>query len=190
EGSGTGRWRVVALAGLGASLCWQGRDGEACEILKQVAEPVHPPADNLASLWALGCLAAVSLRRGNVGCCERFLVKATDLADQHGLNKYRETATAVLTSADLHEGRGELLEAEEEALRGLELAQRGQARLETAVALLCLARIKARSGKGGEALARLSAAREVVYSCATPGILPVIITSAARSASMHPPLAP
>src|SRR5262245_10937801 len=190
EATGAARWRVVALAGLGASLCWQGRDGEAYEILKQVTEPVHPPADNLASLWALGCLAAVSLRRGNVGCCERFLVKATDLADQHGLNKYRETATAVLTSADLHEGRGELLEAEEEALRGLELAQRGQARLETAVALLCLARIKARSGKGGEALARLSAAREVVYSCATPGILPDIMTSTERSASQHPPLAP
>jgi LuxR family maltose regulon positive regulatory protein len=190
EATGTARWRVVALAGLGASLCWQGRDAEACEILKQVTEPVHPPADNLASLWALGCLAAVSLRRGNVGCCERFLEKATDLADQHGLNKYRETATAVLTSADLHEGRGQLLEAEEEALRGLELAQRGQARLETAIALLCLARIKARSGKGGEALARLSAAREVIYSCAAPGILPDIMTSTERSASQHPPLAP
>ena len=190
EAAGAARWRVVALAGLGASLCWQGRDGEAYEILKQVTEPVHPPADNLASLWALGCLAAVSLRRGNVGCCERFLAKATDLADQHGLSEYRETATAVLTSADLHEGRGELLEAEDEALRGLELAQRGQARLETAVALLCLARIKARSGKGGEALARLSAAREVVYSCATPGILPDIMTSTERSASQHPPLSP
>lgn len=190
EATGTARWRVVALAGLGASLCWQGRDGEACEILKQVAEPVHPPADNLASLWALGCLAAVSLRRGNVSCCERYLQKAADLAGQHGLSKYRETATAVLTSADLLEGRGELLEAEEAALSGLELAQGGQARLETAVALLCLARIKARSGKGGEALARLSAAREVIYSCATPGILPDIMTSTERSASQHPPLAP
>ncbi len=190
EATGTARWRVVALAGLGASLCWQGRDGEACEILKQVAEPVHPPADNLASLWALGCLAAVSLRRGNVGCCERYLQKATDLADEHGLGKYRETATAVLTSADLLEGRGELIEAEEAALSGLELAQRGQARLETAIALLCLARIKARSGKGGEALARLSAAREVIYSCATPGILPDIMTSTERSASQHPPQAP
>jgi len=190
EATGTPRWRVVALAGLGASLCWQGRDGEACEILQQVTEPVHPPADNLASLWALGCLAAIALRRGNVGCCERFLEKATDLADHHGLGKYRETATTAVTSADLHESRGELLEAEEEALRGLELAQRGQARLETATALLCLARIKARSGKGGEALARLSAAREVIYSCATPGILPDIMTSTERSASQHPPLAP
>ncbi len=98
--------------------------------------------------------------------------------------------TAVLTSADLLEGRGELLEAEEAALSGLELAQRGQARLETAIALLCLARIKARSGKGGEALARLSAAREVIYSCATPGILPDIMTSTERSASQHPPQAP
>ncbi len=49
---------------------------------------------------------------------------------------------------------------------------------------------RTRSGKGGEALARLSAAREVIYSCATPGILPDIMTSTERSASQHPPLAP
>src|SRR5258708_39232303 len=44
EATGTARWRGVALAGRGARLCWQGSDGEACEMLKQGAEPVQPPA--------------------------------------------------------------------------------------------------------------------------------------------------
>jgi len=181
----TERCRAVALAALGASLYWQGRDAEAFEILKQVAEPLQPPVDNLASLWALGCLAAITLRQGEHGRCERYLKRAAELVAQHGLGMYREAATAVLASADLLESRGELHAAEEAALSGLELAQRGQARLETAQAWLCLARIKLRAGSGAEAAGCISAAREMIGACAAPGIVTELATSTARLAGQH-----
>jgi len=183
---GIGRCRAVALAALGASLCWQGRDTESLEILKPIAEPLHAPVDNLARLWALGCLAAITLRQGQQGRCDGYLQRAADLMAQHGLGMYREAATAILASADLLERRGELRAAEEAALSGLELAQRSQARLETALAWLCLARVRA--GSGAEAAAAcLSAAREIIGMCAAPGIVTELATSTARLTGQHAP---
>ena len=184
---GMGRCRAVALAALGASLCWQGRDTESFEILKPVAEPLHAPVDNLARLWALGCLAAIALRQGEEGRCDGYLQRAADLMAQHGLGMYREAATAILASADLLESRGELRAAEEAALSGLELAQRSQARLETALARLCLARIKLRAGSAAEAAALVSAAREIIAACAAPGIVTELAMSTARLAGQHAP---
>jgi LuxR family transcriptional regulator, maltose regulon positive regulatory protein len=187
ERTGTPRWRVAALASLGASLCWLGRDGEAREVLGEVTEPHRPAAGNLPRLWALGCLAAISLRRGELDLCEHYLRQANDLAARHDLGKYREAATAVLTSADLLEGSGELRKAEEAAVSGLDVARRGRARLETVLALLCLARINIREGDSAGACARLAAATEVLGTCPTPGVLAEAVTSTARQAGKHVP---
>jgi ATP/maltotriose-dependent transcriptional regulator MalT len=51
-----------------------------------------------------------------------------------------------VTLADVLDRRGRTAEAEAAAVKGLELARRGRARLETACALLCLARIGSRGG--------------------------------------------
>ena len=73
--------------------------------------------------------------------------------------------------ADVLDRRGQTAEAEAAALKGLELARRGRARLETACALLCLARIRFHAGNSGDARARLRAAREIIAACADPGVL-------------------
>jgi LuxR family transcriptional regulator, maltose regulon positive regulatory protein len=185
EASGTRRWRLVALASLGASLYWLDREREATEILCEVIEPAHQPTDstdNRATLWALGCMSAISLRSGDAESCERYLQKAAGLATQYGLGNCREFAIAVVASASLHEDRGELREAEEAALRGLDISRRGQARLETVMALLCLARIKLRTGRPGEAEASIGAAREAMERCTAPGILDHVMTSTQRLA--------
>src|SRR5262249_16469849 len=62
EATGSPRWRAVAQANLGVSLHWLGHDDEAIEILSEVVDPVDQPADNLAALWALGCLSVIALR--------------------------------------------------------------------------------------------------------------------------------
>lgn len=189
EATGTRRWRIVALASLGASLYWLSKDDEATEILADVVEPApHQPADNLATVWALGCLAAISLRRGEAESCETHLRKATGLAAQYGLGNCRESATASLALASLHESRGELGEAEVAALNGLDIATRGQTRPETALALLCLARIKVRTGHRGEAEANIAMARELMDRCTTPGILTDFMNSTERLASQRSPL--
>ncbi|HYK30654.1 MAG TPA: LuxR C-terminal-related transcriptional regulator [Streptosporangiaceae bacterium] len=181
EATGSRRWKAVAQASLGASLHWLGENEEATEVLSEVADPLAQPADNLAALWALGCLSAIALRNGDVDSCERHLDDAASLVARHGLGEYRESATALLALAELHECRGELSEAEEAALRGLHIARRGQARLEAALALLYLANVRARLGRADEAVASLSSAKDVMRRCAEPGILADLMASTERA---------
>jgi len=171
EAAGTPLWQAVASATLGASLCWQGRDGEARVILRRVAGPVPPPANNLASLWAQGCLAAIAARSGDPETAGDHVQKAMGLAADHRLGEYWVAATALLTAAELLEGRGHVAGAQAVARSGLRLAERGQARLETAYAQLCLARLAARAGGDEEARARVDAARRIIAACADPGVI-------------------
>jgi len=180
EETGAPRWRAGSLATLGASLCWQGRDREAVAVLDQVAGAVRPLANNLAGVWALGCMAAVSARADDLEAAERYARQATDLAARHGLGEYWITAIAVITLADVLDRRGQSAEAEAAALRGLELARRGRARLETACALLCLARIRSHDGNSGDARAHLQAARQIIAGCAGPGVLTKLLTRTER----------
>jgi LuxR family transcriptional regulator, maltose regulon positive regulatory protein len=169
EAAGTPLWQAVASATLGASLYWQGKDSEARTILQQVAGPIPPPANNLASLWAQGCLAAIAAGSDDSEVAEYHVQKALDLAARHGLGEYWVAATALLTSAELLERRGRRADAEAAARSGLRLAERGQARLETARAQFCLARLEARAGSDDEARARVGAARRIIAACADPG---------------------
>jgi len=180
EESGAPRWRAGSLATLGANLCWQGRDGEAVAVLGQVARAGRPLANYLAGVWAMGCLSAIRARAGDLDAAERDARKATDLAAGHGLGEYWITATAVITMADVLDRRGQTAEAEAAALKGLELARRGRARLETACALLCLARIRFHDGNSDDARARLRAAREIIAACADPGVLTELVTRTER----------
>lgn len=182
EGAGTAQWQAEALAAMGANLFWRARDAEASAILDQVAGPTRSLASNLASVRALGCLAAISARAGDLEACERQVHKATDLAARHRLDEYWITTTAMLTSAELSADRGELPEAETTALAALDRARRGHARLETASALLCLARIRSRTGNADDARARISQASDVISRCAAPGILTEQLTETERLA--------
>jgi LuxR family maltose regulon positive regulatory protein len=170
EESGAPRWRAGSLATLGANLCWQGRDQEAVAVLSQLVE-AKPLANNLAGVWALGCLGAIRARADDLEAAERYARQATGLAAGHGLSEYWITATAVITMAEVLDHYGQTAEAEATALRGLELARRGRSQLETGCALLCLARIKFHAGNVDDARARLGAAREIIAACADPGVL-------------------
>jgi LuxR family transcriptional regulator, maltose regulon positive regulatory protein len=180
EASGTPRWRAGSLATMGANLCWQGRDHEAVAILEQVVDVGRPQANNLAAVWALGCLGALRARADDLEAAERYARQATDLADRYGLAEYWIAATALVTLADVLDRRGRTAEAEAVAVRGLKLARRGRARLETACALLCLARIGCRDGDIDEARARLRAARQIIADCADPGVLAELLARTER----------
>jgi LuxR family transcriptional regulator, maltose regulon positive regulatory protein len=185
EAAGTSQWHAEALAAVGANLFWRAQDAEASVILQQVAGPTRSLASNLASVRALGCLAAISARAGDLEACERHVHKAIDLAARHSLDEYWITATAMVTSAELSADRGELAEAETTALAALECAQRGHARLETASALLCLARIRSRTGNADDARVRISQASDEIDRCAEPGILTQLLAEAERLAGQH-----
>jgi len=188
EAAGTAQWQAEALAAIGANLFWRAQDAEASVILEQVVGPTRSLASNLASVRALGCLAAISARAGDLEGCERQVHMATDLAARHSLDEYWITTTAMVTSAELSADRGELTEAETTAMTALERARRGHARLETASALLCLAKIRSRTGNVGDARVRIDQASDVIGSCAAPGILTELLTETDRLASEHVPV--
>jgi LuxR family maltose regulon positive regulatory protein len=168
------------MATLGANLYWRGEFAASTAVLKEVVPPLRPAPNNLAALWALGCLSAIAARADDLDAAERLVQQATELAVAHGLAEYWVGTTAALVSAQIFEGRGQLAEAEVAAFRSLELARRGRARLEVADALLCLARL--REGKGEVASARefLTRATETVAACPDPGILAGVVTRTAR----------
>jgi LuxR family transcriptional regulator, maltose regulon positive regulatory protein len=189
EAAGTAQWRAEAVAAMGANLFWRGQDAEAGRVLGQMTAPTRLPAGSRAGVRALGYLSAISARGGDPESCQRHLDKAASLAARYGLGGQWITAVAGVTSADLLAGRGQLAEAEAAALGALELAQRGQARLETAYALLCLAKISSRAGKPDDARARLSQAAQLTGQCADPGILTGLLAETGDLAGQRPPAA-
>jgi LuxR family transcriptional regulator, maltose regulon positive regulatory protein len=188
EATGTAQWQAVAMATLGAGLAWRGRDAEARAVLAQVVAPTRAAASTVATLQALGCLALMAIRGGDVEAGERSLDKAATLAGTHDLSQNWATATITLASAELLERRGELRGAEDAALRGLQIARHGMRRPETGYALLCLARIKARAGNREDAQAYVREAREVISNCAEPGILAELMTATDQVAGQHLPI--
>ena len=185
EAAGTARWQAVAMGTLGAVLCWRGQDAEARTVLQQVVVPTRAAVSNLATLWALGCLSAIAIRSGDAVSGERYRDKAAKLAAHHGPGQYLTTGMVALATADLLASRGELAEAERAALDALEISRRSQARLEIAYALLCLARIKSRAGHCDDAQAYASEAREIIGTCADPGILTELMAETDRLAGQR-----
>jgi LuxR family maltose regulon positive regulatory protein len=173
EAAGAARWRAHALVTLGANLTWQGRSGEAREHLTQVVPSHQPPANNLAALWADGCLAVIAARDGDLDTAEQHIDLAFQLATAHGLREYPMGAAAALASAEVSRLKRRFDEAEASGHRSLELAQRGGARLETIYGHLSLA---ATLSPGQPELARshLDEARRILKTCADPGVLTAI----------------
>jgi DNA-binding NarL/FixJ family response regulator len=102
---------------------------------------------------------------------------------------YRVTVVGDLAGADLLADRGELAAAETTARIALEHARHHQWRMETAAALVCLARIYARAGRAADARAELSEASDIVAALPDAGILPRLMAEAERPAR-HPALVP
>jgi LuxR family maltose regulon positive regulatory protein len=183
ESTGTPRWRAVSMATLGANLYWRGEYAESAAVLEEVVPNARPPANNLAALWALGCLAAIAAQSGDLVTTERRVEHATELAAAHSLTEYWVGTTTARVSAQIFEERGQLPEAEAEAVRSLELARRGRARLEIADALLCLARLRAIAGEVSSASELLAQAREIVDISPNPGIVAEVVARTARRVS-------
>ena len=92
-----------------------------------------------------------------------------------------------------HVARGELLqrqdrlaEADEALARGIELARRGQAKLELSYGLLTHAGIKGSLGDRSAAEEMLREARKVAETCADPGVLPELVARAERRLRLRP----
>jgi LuxR family transcriptional regulator, maltose regulon positive regulatory protein len=179
---GSAYWRARTLALLGAILLWHGQEADAGLFLKQAIGPAHQQADSLGRPLALSCMAAISARQGDREAAERYAREAGEAGARD-----RVTVVADLTSADLLADRGELAGAETVAVAALDRARHRRWRLDTAAALLCLARISGRGGRAAEARTRLGEASDLISTLPDPGVLAGWLAEAERSASQPAP---
>jgi LuxR family maltose regulon positive regulatory protein len=182
--AGNSCWRSRTQALLGTILCWRGHDTDAGLLLEQVIRSTYRPADSLASQLALSCMAALCARHGDQEAAGRYVGELTGLGAS-----YRVTVVGDLTRADLLADHGELTAAETTARIALDHARHHRWRMETAAALICLAKIYTRAGRAADARARLSEASDIIADLPDAGILPRLIAEAERPAG-HPAPAP
>jgi LuxR family maltose regulon positive regulatory protein len=175
--SGNAYWRARTLALLGAILSWRGQDADARLFLEQVIRPAHRPADNPAGPLAVSCLAAISARHGDWPAAGRYARQAADMTGRHQV-----TVAADLASADLLARHGEPAAAETTALAALDHARHRRWCLDTAAALVCLARIYTRAGRAADARTRLDQASDLTTTLPDPGILADLLAEAEHSA--------
>ena len=175
--SGSAYWRARTITLFGAILFWRGHDADAQVLLERAIRPARQPTDNLTRQLALSFMAAISCWQGDHETAGRYAREAADLGTHH-----RITVVAEVVSADLLAGRGELAAAETAALAALDVARHHRWRLDTAAALVCLARIYTRAGRAADAHSRLGEAGDLIATLPDPGMLASLLADAKGSA--------
>ena len=127
-------------------------------------------------------MAAISSWQGDRETAGRYAREAADLGTGHRL-----TVAAEVVSAGLLADCGELTAAETAALAALDLARQHRWRLDTAAALIGLARIYTRAGRAADAQSRLGEASDLIAALPDPGILASLLADAKASAGQPPP---
>jgi ATP/maltotriose-dependent transcriptional regulator MalT len=176
DSSGSDYWRSALLTTLGTALFVGGRGDEAALVLEQAVDFGEQSGHALALIHALGWCAVVYVERGDSDRAYSIMRRINSLfSQQPGLRAYYGAAMAHIAQGTLLAQHHELSGAEEELVRGTELARRGDAKFELVYGLTAYARLKAAQGdrRRGEEL--LQKARAELQACVDPGVLTQLV---------------
>jgi LuxR family maltose regulon positive regulatory protein len=165
--SGHPLWYSMAFSGIAGAHYWR-RDAEAAAALERTASLAEASGNILSAVWALEFRALVAVQQSDPDAAERFAAQALTLAAEHALDAHWVNGAVHLALAHAHELRGDQSAALAETEHALELVRRGPGRLELALALITLARLRPEC-----AAASLAEAGNVIESCPDPGFLRV-----------------
>jgi LuxR family maltose regulon positive regulatory protein len=163
-----GPWRAISANCLGTAFYWLDETAQARQQLEATIE-VGRELVPLVALFAVGLLALLDCERQDWNAVSRRLHAAGQMIEAGGLGEYWMTAGVGLAGALASEHRGDLAGAEMAMARSLVLYRRGQAPVETANALLHLARVHFREGHDALANDEISEAAMLIRSCPDPG---------------------
>ncbi|MDQ4029367.1 MAG: LuxR C-terminal-related transcriptional regulator [Actinomycetota bacterium] len=167
----TSPWHPVGCPVLGVALFWSGHGHDARDELHQALREARAGGNNLSELHALGGLAAIEAEHGDLLEAERLATASSRAATEHGLEEHWASSLALIVRGKALMSRGDFDGAHDVIRRGVELSQRGIARLETAYALIALAEVQHAMGRLEESRRTVVEARAMVESCPDPGIL-------------------
>ena len=181
EQAGTSPWRAMASAALGRTLFWRGDDREAVTALKEAVRWAQPPRNNLSVIGALGYLAAIHARHGDLDAAEKIARRAVRMSDEQGLAEHWVTMIGLIAWGKVLQEQARLAEAEAMLTRAVELARRGAGAVERAYSLIGLAGVRRRQGDVRGARALLEEARQAAQRCPDPGVLSGMLADSKRS---------
>jgi LuxR family maltose regulon positive regulatory protein len=163
-----GPWRAISANCLGTASYWLDETAQARQQLEATIE-VGRDLVPLVALFAAGLLALMDCERQDWNAVSRRLHDARQMIEAGGLDEYWMTAGCELASGLASEHRDDLVGAEMAMARSLVLYRRGQAPVETANALLHLARLHVRRGHDAVANDETGEAAMLIRSCPDPG---------------------
>lgn len=168
-------WRVVAHVILAHILYVSGDLGAAARRLERaLGLPDGVPVIGKVSI--LAWKGVIACDQGRAEEAEKLARRARELSEDHGLDEHAEVCSSVCLALGRSLGElGRLAEAEAELVRGLESLGNLEATRTHVMILLLLALARVRTARGDFAGARETAekARDLVESCADPGIFPL-----------------
>jgi LuxR family transcriptional regulator, maltose regulon positive regulatory protein len=176
-----GPWRAISANCLGTASYWLDETAQARQHLEATID-VGRELVPLVALFALGLLALMDCESENWNAVAHRLHEARRMIDSGGLSEYWMTAGIELAAGLAAQHDGDLARAETAVARSLVLYRRGQAPVETANALLHLARAHFEQGLEVVARDEVEEARMLVRACPDPGprILRLIAQTQAR----------
>jgi LuxR family maltose regulon positive regulatory protein len=117
---------------------------------------------------------------------ERRAAAATLLSDDPSRAEHFVTMMAHLGRGKSLVEHGDLVEADADLRRAVELSHRGAGRLERAYALLASGDVRQALGEGEEARELVRDARQILAGCPDPGILRAAVSALERRLSLAP----
>ena len=180
-----GPWRAISANCLGAAFYWLDETAQARQQLEATVE-VGRELVPLVALVAMGLLALLDCERQDWNAVSSRLHAAREMIEADGLREYWMTAGVELAGGLACEHRGDLSGAEMAVARSLVLCRRGQAPVDTANALLHLARLHVRGGHDAVAKDEIDEAAMLIRSCADPGARIMRLLSQARGHAPRP----
>ncbi len=163
-----GPWRAISANCLGTASYWLGETAQARQQLEATIEEGRELVP-LVALFAVGVLALLDCERQDWNAVARGLQAARQMIEAGALGEYWMTAGVDLASGLASEQENDLAGAEMSMARSLVLYRRGRAPVETANALLRLARVHRRQGHDAVADDEIDEAAMLVRSCPDPG---------------------
>jgi LuxR family maltose regulon positive regulatory protein len=164
-------WRPVGCPVLGLSLHWHGQPADASRTLSEAVRIARGHGNHLAAMHASGGLAAIEYERGEATSARTRAAQALALASEHDLTEHWASSLALAVQGQLLADADDLESANDVLTRALALARRGIASIEIAYALIAIAAVRQRLGRGEDARQAYQEGRQAVVSCKDPGIL-------------------
>jgi LuxR family maltose regulon positive regulatory protein len=163
--------RTVAAIVTGVTAYWRGHYAQAQSALESAAAIASAAGNPLGEQYVVGYLALDVAEHDGPQAAEQLLAERAPAAREPQVREHFTAMMGHLARGRAAELDGRLSEAERELARAGELSRRGAGVLERAAAVLAHARVLAALGRRDAGRARLAHGRELLSTCADPGIL-------------------